>query len=66
MSTLGIDFGTTNSSASYVDSFGKPQAIRFIGHDLKMPTVISFYGSNPMFGYEAKYMLDNVYQLPPA
>ena len=66
MSTLGIDFGTTNSSASYIDSLGKPQAIRFIGHDLKMPTVISFYGGNPMLGYEAKYMLDNVYQLPPA
>ena len=47
MSTLGIDFGTTNSSASYVDSLGKPQAIRFIGHDLKMPTVLSFYGGNP-------------------
>lgn len=64
MSTLGIDFGTTNSSASYIDSVGKPRAVRFIGHDLKMPSVISFYGGNPMFGYEAKYMLDNIYQLP--
>lgn len=64
MSTLGIDFGTTNSSASYIDSSGKPQAIKFICHDLKIPTVVSFYGNNTMIGYEAKSMLDNIYQLP--
>ncbi|MBO5026489.1 MAG: Hsp70 family protein [Bacteroidaceae bacterium] len=61
MSTLGIDFGTTNSSASYIKSDGKPEAIRFIGHDLKIPSIVSFYGDTPMFGYEAQYMLDNSY-----
>ena len=61
MSTLGIDFGTTNSSASYVKSDGTPEAIRFIGHDLKMPSIISFFGDTQMFGYEAQYLLDNSY-----
>lgn len=61
MSVLGIDFGTTNSSASYIKPDGTPEAIRFIGHDLKMPSVISFYGNTPMFGYEVQYLLDNIY-----
>lgn len=64
MSTLGIDFGTTNSSASYVDPSGRPKAVQFIGHDQKMPTLVSFYTGRRMFGYEAKYMLDNCYTLP--
>lgn len=64
MSVLGIDFGTTNSSASYINSSGKPEAIRFMGHDMKMPSVVSFYNYNTMYGYEAKYLIENVYRLP--
>lgn len=65
MSTLGIDFGTTNSSVSYIKPDGKPEAIRFIGHDLKMPSVISFYSNPPMYGYEAQYLLDNIFGMQP-
>lgn len=57
MSTLGIDFGTSYSSASYVKADGKPEAIRFIGHDLKMPSIVLFYNNQTMIGYDAEYMV---------
>lgn len=60
MSTLGIDFGTSFCSASYIAADGKPKAIRFSGHDLKMPSLVSFYENNVFVGYDVsdrlKYM----------
>lgn len=60
MSVLGIDFGTSYSSASFVNADGKPEAIRFSGNDMKMPSLVSFFNNaQPSVGYDVDWMLRN-------
>ncbi len=63
MSTLGIDFGTSNSSASYIDHNNQPQAVRFVGQNEKMPSLVSFYGDQTSIGYKALFLYEGA--LPP-
>ncbi len=66
MSTLGIDFGTSYSSSSFINADNKPQAVRFIGHNEKMPSIVSFYGGYVSIGYDADFLLtEAVHSLPP-
>lgn len=57
--TLGIDFGTTNSSASYTLN-GNPEAIRFVGQDYKMPSLVTFFGGQTCVGFSAQDRLSGL------
>lgn len=60
MAKIGIDFGTSFCTASWINpSTGQPQVIRFSGHD-KMPSMLYFpTAGEPMVGWTAFQMIEN-------
>ena len=60
MSTLGIDFGTSFSTASYITSDGTPKAVKFPGHDTKMPSLVSYYNNQTIVGYTVTEYLKQI------
>ena len=60
MAKIGIDFGTSFCTASWINpSTGQPQVIRFDGHE-KIPSMVYFPADGePMVGWTAFQMIEN-------
>ena len=57
----GIDFGTTNSVASYIEGKGADaQALNFLYDDLPHPSVVWYKGTEIIVGKEAKEHADDL------
>lgn len=66
MATLGIDYGSSYTTMSWVNPrHGKPEAIKFNGDGtVKYPSVILGYSSGLVTGYQALNYLEEVNKLP--
>lgn len=51
---IGIDFGTTNSVATFMNSRGKIEIIKDHNGDYLMPSIIAMYNNKKVFGKNAK------------
>ena len=67
MATLGIDFGTSFCTVSWINpKSGKPEAVVFDGDaTVKMPSVMLATKDGFLLGYEAASYLDGLYKQPP-
>lgn len=67
MATLGIDFGTSFCTVSWINpKSGKPEAVVFDGDaTVKMPSVMLATKDGFILGYEAASYLDGLYKQPP-
>lgn len=66
MSKLGIDFGSSYTTISWINPLnGKPEAVKFNGDgSVKCPSVILGQPHGLMFGYSASLYLEEVNKLP--
>lgn len=67
MATLGIDYGSSNTTVSWINPrHGKPETIKFNGDgSVKYPSVILGYEKGIVSGYQALNYLVEVDKLPP-
>lgn len=67
MSKLGIDFGSSYTTISWINPLsGKPEAVKFNGDgSVKCPSVILGLSHGLMFGYNAYLYLEEANKLPP-
>lgn len=65
MATLGIDFGSSNTTVSWINPrYGKPEAIKFNGDgSVKYPSVIMGIGDGLVMGHQALNYLEEVVKL---
>lgn len=68
MATLGIDFGSSNTTVSWINPrYGKPEAIKFNGDgSVKYPSVILGIGDGLVMGHQALSYLEEVDKLEGA
>lgn len=66
MAALGIDFGSSYTTASWINPRnGRPETIKFNGDGfVKYPSVIMGIESGLILGYQALSYLEEVYQIP--
>lgn len=67
MATLGIDYGSSNTTVAWINPrHGKPETIKFNGDgSVKYPSVILGYEKGFVSGYQALNYLVEVDKLPP-
>lgn len=67
MHTIGIDFGTSYCTASWINpSTRKPEPIRFIDNGQeKMPSVVYYQNGKPVVGHLAYEMIEKLNHYPP-
>lgn len=66
MATLGIDYGSSYTTVSWINPLhGKPEAVKFNGDGaVKCPSVIMGYGKELVTGFQAQNYLEEVDKLP--
>ena len=66
MATLGIDFGSSYSTVSWINpKSGKPEAVKFYGDgSVKLPSAMLATEDGFMLGFQAASYLEEVYKLP--
>lgn len=66
MATLGIDFGSSYTTVSWINPrYGKPETVKFNGDgSVKYPSVIMGTSAGLVFGFQAVSYLEEVYKLP--
>lgn len=65
MAVIGIDFGSSYSSASWINpKTGKAEPIVFRDNNVKLPSVMLFNNGGFLCGYQAESYLDEVNKLP--
>lgn len=66
MATLGIDFGSSYTTVSWINpKHGRPETVKFNGDgSAKYPSVIMGADSGLILGYQALNYLEGVYQIP--
>lgn len=66
MAVIGIDFGSSYSSASWINpKSGKAEPIVFRDSDVKLPSVMLYNKGGFICGYQAASFLEEAYKLPP-
>lgn len=67
MATLGIDYGSSYTTVSWINPrHGKPETVKFNGDgSVKYPSVILGYAKGLVTGYQALNYLEEVDKLPP-
>ena len=66
MANLGIDFGSSFTTVSWINPLnGKPEAVKFNGDgSVKLPSVILSSNFGLVFGFQAQNYLEDVYKMP--
>lgn len=66
MANLGVDFGSSFTTVSWINPLnGKPEAVKFNGDgSVKLPSAILSSNSGLVFGFQAQSYLEDVYKLP--
>lgn len=59
---IGIDFGTTNSVATYMNNRGKIEIIKDHNGDYLMPSIVSIFDGKKIFGKDAKENIEALYK----
>ncbi len=66
MAVIGIDFGSSYSSASWINpKSGKAEPVVFRDNDVKLPSTMLFNNGGFLCGYQAESYLAEVNKLPP-
>lgn len=66
MANLGVDFGSSFTTVSWINPLnGKPEAVKFNGDgSVKLPSAILSSNFGLVFGFQAQSYLEDVYKLP--